>query len=104
MIALFKDLPEAIENTVNIARRISFMVETLDPILPRYSAGNGNTEEEELRQLASTGLKARMENQVFPPEMSEAEKEKLRTEYEERLETELKIIIQMGFPDTFNRC
>lgn len=101
MIALFKDLPEAIENTVNIARRISFMVETLDPILPRYSAGNGNTEEEELRQLASTGLKARMENQVFSPEMSEAEKEKLRTEYEERLETELKIIIQMGFPGYF---
>lgn len=101
MISLFKDLPEALENTINIARRISFMVETLEPILPRFNAENGNTEEEELRQLSCAGLKVRMDHQVFTPEMSETEKEKLKTEYEERLEIELQIIIQMGFPGYF---
>jgi DNA polymerase-3 subunit alpha len=56
MAALFADLPEALENTVEIARRCAYRARTHDPILPKFA----ENEVEELRRQAREGLKARL--------------------------------------------
>ena len=92
MKVLFADLPEAIDNTVAIARRCAFMVSTHKPILPKFS--RGDDEVEELRRQAREGLKVRLE-QIVLPEGTAIE------DYEKRLEFELDVIIGMGFPGYF---
>ena len=96
MIRLFDDLPEAIANTVQIARRCSFLLKTVDPILPPFDTGEGRSEVEELRHMAMEGLKWRLENFV-----DGFEDENIAKPYWDRLEFELKTIIQMGFPGYF---
>ena len=88
MAMLFADLPEAIENTVEIARRCSFAVSRHKPILPRFA----DDEVDELRRQARAGLAARLA--IIPHAVSVAD-------YEARLEFELSIIEQMGFPGYF---
>ncbi len=88
MAALFADLPEALENTIEIARRCAFRAETHDPILPKFA----DNEVEELRREAREGLDKRLA--VIPPAASEAA-------YRERLDFELGIIEKMGFPGYF---
>ena len=88
MAALFADLPEALENTVEIARRCAFAVRKRKPILPKFA----DDEVEELRRQAWAGLKARLA--IIPHAVSVAE-------YEARLGFELGIIEQMGFPGYF---
>ena len=56
MAALFADLPEALENTVEIAQRCAFRARTHPPILPKFA----DDEVEELRRQAHEGLKARL--------------------------------------------
>ncbi|MBW8882187.1 MAG: PHP domain-containing protein, partial [Asticcacaulis sp.] len=60
MRALFADLPEACDNTLEIARRCAFMVNKRDPILPRFDTGAGRNEAEELAWQAREGLKMRL--------------------------------------------
>ncbi len=88
MAELFDDLPEALENTVEIARRCAFKAYLRDPILPKFA----DNEVEELRRQAKEGLAARLA--VIPHAASVKE-------YEERLEFELGIIEGMGFPGYF---
>jgi DNA polymerase-3 subunit alpha len=88
MIALFADLPEAIQNTVEIAKRCAVKAERRDPILPRFA----DDELEELRRQAWEGLEARLA--VIEPAAP-------REEYDARLTFELGIIEQMGFPGYF---
>jgi DNA polymerase-3 subunit alpha len=88
MAALFADLPEALENTVEIARRCAYRARTHDPILPKFA----ENEVEELRRQAREGLKARL---AVIPHAASVE------EYEKRLEFELDIIEGMGFPGYF---
>ncbi|RMD94560.1 MAG: DNA polymerase III subunit alpha [Alphaproteobacteria bacterium] len=88
MAALFADLPEAIENTVEIARRCAFWPQKRKPILPRFA----ENEVEELRRQAREGLEARLKV-VEPAAPVE--------EYRARLDFELGIIEQMGFPGYF---
>ncbi len=88
MAALFADLPEAIENTVEIARRCAYMAHRRDPILPRFA----ENEKEELRRQAEQGLAARL---AVIPHAAPVE------DYEKRLEFELGIIETMGFPGYF---
>ena len=88
MITLFADLPEAIENTVEIAQRCAFMAYRRDPILPKFA----DNEVEELRRQAHEGLEKRLA--VIPPAVS-------REDYQKRLEFELGIIEGMGFPGYF---
>src|SRR6185369_5897701 len=93
MRALFADLPEACDNTLDIARRCAFMVAKRDPILPSFPTSEGRTEAEELAFQAREGLKARIaagQATAFPP-----------ADYEARLERELGVIIQMGFAGYF---
>lgn len=88
MAVLFADLPEAIENTVEIARRCAFAVAKHAPILPRFA----DDEVAELRRQAREGLEARLK--VIPHAVSVEE-------YHARLDFELGIIEQMGFPGYF---
>ena len=75
MVALFADLPEAIENTVEIAKRCAFMAYRRDPILPKFA----DDEVEELRRQANEGLQQRLA--VIPHAVSVEE-------YQERLDFE----------------
>ncbi len=88
MCALFADLPEALENTVEIARRCAFMASKRKPILPRFA----DDEVEELRRQAWEGLEKRL---------AVIELAAPREEYEARLKFEIDIIEKMGFPGYF---
>ncbi|MEM7188717.1 MAG: DNA polymerase III subunit alpha [Pseudomonadota bacterium] len=88
MAERFADLPEAIENTVEIAQRCAYRPRTHDPILPKFA----ENEIEELRRQSREGLKERLA--VIPHAGSVQE-------YEDRLEFELGIIEGMGFPGYF---
>ncbi|MGD9862769.1 MAG: DNA polymerase III subunit alpha, partial [Pseudodonghicola sp.] len=88
MITLFADLPEAIENTVEIARRCAFMAYKRAPILPKFA----DDEVEELRRQAKEGLARRL---AVIPHAAPVE------EYEKRLAFEMGIIESMGFPGYF---
>ena len=88
----FADLPEACDNTLDIARRCAFLVSKRDPILPRFDTGAGRSEAEELAHQAREGLRARLA--AHPPVAPEAD-------YWARLEREIAVITQMGFPGYF---
>ncbi|MFV1849881.1 MAG: DNA polymerase III subunit alpha [Thalassospira sp.] len=101
MRELFSDIPEACDNTLLIAKRCSWHVEKIDPILPPFDCGEGRTEVDELRHMSEEGLKGRLEKHVYTEGMSDAEKEEIAKPYWERLDYELGIINQMGFPGYF---
>ncbi|MEM9097832.1 MAG: DNA polymerase III subunit alpha [Pseudomonadota bacterium] len=88
MVERFSDLPEAIENTVEIAQRCAIRPRCHDPILPKFA----DDEVEELRRQARDGLRARLD--VIDPATSVED-------YEKRLEFELGVIEGMGFPGYF---
>ena len=99
MRALFADLPEAVDNTLTIARRCAFMVPKVKPILPPFKAER--PEPEELRLQAQAGLEERLKRHVFTAGMTEDERQHVARPYRERLDYELGIIDQMGFPGYF---
>ncbi|HKY94882.1 MAG TPA: DNA polymerase III subunit alpha, partial [Kiloniellales bacterium] len=101
MRALFADLPEAADNTLLIARRCAFFPEKVKPILPAYPTSAGRSEPEELRVKAEEGLAVRLEHEVYRPGQSEAEREAAAKPYRERLDYELGVIVEMGFPGYF---
>ncbi|MFS2317570.1 DNA polymerase III subunit alpha [Maricaulis sp. D1M11] len=92
MAQRFSDLPEALANTLEVARRCAYRVRTHPPILPSFETRGGRDEAEELVARAHDGLTMRLE--TTETTLSE-------TEYRERLDFELNIIKQMGFPGYF---
>ena len=98
MIELFADIPEAIENTLEIARRCSVTVRMGEYFLPNYPVPEGMTMDEYFRQVSEEGLAARLEKTLSK---DDPEYGKKRDEYYARLKFELDIIIQMGFPGYF---
>ena len=101
MVALFADVPEAIRNTIVIAKRCSVIAETRDPILPPFEAESGLNEEGELRRQAEEGLEDRLRNNIFNDEMDDSARDEAAAPYRERLAYELGVIGQMGFPGYF---
>ena len=101
MAELFADLPEAVANTVVIARRCAFMVPARDPILPPFAGEAGRDEAQELRVQASAGLERRLERHVLPRLDPAADRALELARYRERLELELGIIQQMQYPGYF---
>ncbi|MBI1362747.1 MAG: DNA polymerase III subunit alpha [Proteobacteria bacterium] len=102
MCTLFADLPEATANTVTIAKRCAFKVPTGINHMPEWRwSPEGMTVEDDLRAQAKAGLDKRLEKFVFTADMTAEEKAATRKPYDERLEFELGIIIQMGFPGYF---
>ncbi|MCF8708024.1 DNA polymerase III subunit alpha [Rhizorhapis sp. SPR117] len=93
MKRLFEDLPEALANTLVVAQRCAVMAPKRKPILPSL-AGDREGEETQLRADATAGLEARLEKLGI----TDAER---RKPYFDRLEFEVGIIIQMGFPGYF---
>ena len=96
MAELFSDIPEAIENTVEIAKRCNVTVRLNEYFLPQFPTG-GMTTEDFLVKVSEEGLEERLEF-LFPDE--EVRKAK-RPEYDDRLRVELEVINQMGFPGYF---
>ncbi|WP_159586419.1 DNA polymerase III subunit alpha [Chelativorans xinjiangense] len=101
MARLFADLPEAVDNTVEIALRCSYYPKTRDPILPRFAGGDTEdaeaalkAEADELRRQAREGLEMRLATQGLAEGHA-------REEYVERLEHELGIIERMKYPGYF---
>jgi len=95
MLELFEDMPEAIQNTRRIADRCHVKIPTGESFLPSFEVPEGFDEPSYLRQLSLQGLEARFEEFVL------ANKSVNREEYQARLELELGVIIQMGFPGYF---
>lgn len=93
MIALFSDIPEAIHNTVVIAKRCSFLLKPIDPILPKFETADGRSEPDELRAQAEQGLIWRLANFVKPDADPNI--------YKDRLDFELNVINDMGFAGYF---
>ena len=88
MVALFADIPEAVENTIEIAHRCSFKVRKREPILPKFA----ENESDEMRRQATEGLRARLD--VIDLAATEET-------YWQRLEYELDVVIKMDFSGYF---
>jgi DNA polymerase-3 subunit alpha len=96
MAELFSDIPEALQNSVEIAKRCNVTVQLGTYFLPDYPTGSLKIEDF-LVKVSRDGLEERLQF-LFPDEADRAEK---RVEYDERLQIELDVINQMGFPGYF---
>ncbi|MES2412318.1 MAG: DNA polymerase III subunit alpha [Pseudomonadota bacterium] len=101
MEALFADIPSAIANTVEIAKRCNLKLELGKPMLPDYPTPEVNgvrmPADDYFRQVSFEGLEERLVH-LYPNEAVRNEK---RPVYVERLEFEIKTILKMGFPGYF---
>jgi len=95
MISLFKDIPEAIENTIIIAKRCSFFLKEINPILPKYPGLENISEADYLSKISFKGLVERFNSSTN--KFSDDEK----YNYKNRLNKELEIINEMGFAGYF---
>ncbi|GAA6135166.1 DNA polymerase III subunit alpha [Oceaniserpentilla sp. 4NH20-0058] len=98
MIELFADIPSAIENTQEIAQRCSVQVLLGKYFLPEFPIPDGLTENEFFKKISYEGLEERLE---FILDKNQSDHDERRKEYFDRLDFELDIIIQMGFPGYF---
>ncbi len=97
MATLFADLPEALQNSVEIAKRCNLTLKLGKPHLPDFPTPNGESLDDFLRSEAQRGLQVRMRH-LYPDESQRAEK---MAEYQARLEFEVNTIISMKFPGYF---
>ena len=97
MFELFSDLPEALENSVEIAKRCSLSITLGKNYLPDFPTPPGMSIDEFLCAEAASGLERRLLH-LFPDEAERLEK---RPAYDERLKIETDTIVQMGFPGYF---
>ncbi|HVC28170.1 MAG TPA: DNA polymerase III subunit alpha [Gammaproteobacteria bacterium] len=98
MLQLFSDLPEALENSVEIAKRCNFTLHLGENFLPAYPIPQGHTVESFLRTEAQTGLEKRLAK-LLTPEVKDPET--LAIPYNQRLQLELDVILRMGFAGYF---
>ena len=98
MVALFADIPEALANSVEIAKRCSIDVKLGEYFLPEYPVPEGKTMDQFFREFSHQGLTERLEFlfDTNAPDFPATEKI-----YRERLDFELDTILQMGFPGYF---
>ena len=96
MATLFADLPEALENSVEIARRLNLEIKLGKPSLPAYPVPAGQTTEQHLRAESKLGLEKR-----WPVIVTQLGTHIARDAYEGRLASELDVICQMGFAGYF---
>jgi DNA polymerase-3 subunit alpha len=91
MAELFSDLPEALANTVEIAKRCTLDLRLGVPFLPNYPVPGGKTIEAFLAETSHEGLTARLSQLGIDDEKP----------YRDRLDFELSVINEMGFPGYF---
>jgi len=97
MAALFKDVPQALANSVEIARRCNLSIELGKSRLPQFVTPNNVSLDDYLRSRANEGLERRLP-QLYPDAAARAEQ---LPRYRERLEFEIRTIQKMGFPGYF---
>ncbi|WP_028388370.1 DNA polymerase III subunit alpha [Legionella fairfieldensis] len=99
MIELFKDLPQAIKNTVEISKRCTVKLDLGNNYLPNFPIPDESTVEEYLSALSKRGLEERFK-QIFRNQSAESIQAS-RHIYDKRLQVELDVINSMGFPGYF---
>ena len=95
MAALFADLPEALENTVELAKRCNLELQFGTYYLPDFPVPEGYDLDSYIRELSRQGLKR------APGQRTAGRRQDACADYEARLERELDVIIEMGFPGYF---
>ena len=98
MVELFSDIPEAIENTIEIAKRCNLSLHLGEYFLPNYPIPDGLTIEEYFCQLSEEGLEKRLATLY---DVKSSDFPSIRKPYDSRLKIELDVINQMGFPGYF---
>ena len=98
MVALFADIPEAIENTVNIAKACNVKLHLGENFLPAYPIPDGYDTDSFFRHVSKEGLDKRLE--FLQQQLPDGEQID-RQPYDDRLDFELNIILEMGFPGYF---
>jgi len=97
MVALFSDIPSAVANTLEIAKRCNVSLVLGKPQLPDYPTPNGMAIDEYFRFASNEGLQERLLH-LYP---DASQREAQRQRYEDRLEFEIHTILKMGFPGYF---
>ena len=97
MLALFSDLPEALENTVEIAKRCNVELSLGENFLPDFPVPKGMTIDEYFADLSQKGLDKRIQETSHRIKFDDEK----RAQYQARLKRELDVICQMGFPGYF---
>ncbi|MDZ7854460.1 MAG: DNA polymerase III subunit alpha [Halomonas sp.] len=103
MAELFADIPEALENSVMIAARCNVEVRLGEIFLPEFTIPEGMTQDDYFRKISHDGLTERLDV-LFPTDRyprEATEYAEIDARYRKRLDFELDIIIQMGFPGYF---
>ncbi|MDE2234657.1 MAG: DNA polymerase III subunit alpha [Gammaproteobacteria bacterium] len=98
MLQLFSDLPEALENSVEIAKRCNFDLRLGENYLPAYTLPEGQSAESYLRSQAQSGLENRLVSGDISTDQSQSNR---AAAYRERLVAELNVIVNMGFAGYF---
>jgi DNA polymerase-3 subunit alpha len=101
MQALFDDIPEAIDNAVEIAKRCNLDLKLGESVLPAFPVPEGQTEAEFLEVKAREGLDSQLALIFEAQSVADKERAVLRAPYDQRLATELEVIISMGFAGYF---
>ncbi|MEL7186650.1 MAG: DNA polymerase III subunit alpha [Pseudomonadota bacterium] len=101
MAALFADVPSALQNSVEIARRCNLDLRLGDSVLPAFPVPDGQTEAEFLDSEATAGLKCALEVKFANEDIPAREQDAVAAPYHERLRNELDVIQSMGFPGYF---
>lgn len=100
MIELFSDIPSAIENTYNIAKRCNVSLQLGTYFLPDYPIPDGFTIDTYFEHLSKVGLEERLDY-LYPVEKRGEDWPDIRKPYDERIDYEVGIILKMGFPGYF---
>ncbi len=101
MTRLFEDIPEAIANTLEIARRCNLDLELGESYLPAFPVPEGQTTDQFLRAESAAGLERFLEARARREHIADDDFEKMAAPYRSRLKDELNVICDMGFPGYF---
>ena len=100
MATLFSDLPEALQNNFNLPFRCNFRPQFSKPVLPNISSEKGISADKILKKDSLDGLKEKF-SKVFKIETNKIDNDEKFKIYKDRLDHELKIIIEMKYPSYF---
>ncbi len=101
MADLFADIPEALQNTLEVARRCNLDLELGHSVLPAFPVPDGQDEEAFLEAEARRGLDEKLEARFDAESIEGNERDIVSAPYFERLDVELDVISSMGFPGYF---
>jgi DNA polymerase-3 subunit alpha len=101
MTERFADIPSAVDNALEIARRCSLDLELGKSVLPAFPVPEGQDEEQYLENVSREGLARELETIYSRDGVAESERQAIAKPYYKRLETELEVIRGMGFPGYF---